>query len=106
MNYSELRKQGTQGEWKITFESIGLMLSAGEGDEEEAIYTCEPSDQTDAANARLIAHEHNHFPALLEALGQSCFLCELMHQIPRDEMEQCKPCVVGKALRAAMEVPE
>lgn len=79
--YSELRDKGTQGSLSSILYEHGHGLIA----EDESGFT-EIADCMTETDARLIAHEHNHFPALLAELSAIMPFCSL-DGVPRQRIE-------------------
>lgn len=95
MTYDELKAWSTKGKWWPT--SLGV-----HDDEGVSVFK---SDRTEA-NARLIAHQHETYDKMRDALKECLALCQMMADIDSDSRAGLAHRSAHDALAAADNVEE
>ena len=100
MRYVEARKQATPGKWEasrglVNQDSSGLTVAMTYGD----------TNEQEAVNAAVIAHEHNTYEGLVKALELSKAECRRCDHLLKDGNVLCRDCpthdLIGAALKRA-----
>ena len=102
MKYGEAREKCTQGEWCTRNDDAAGVIYRSIDSCEEVAQTGSFNAAETGANAALIAHEHNMFPKLLEALT-TAFMYSETSRTCRDNCE-CFDCKCADLIEAAENV--